>query len=360
MKAKVSVIVPIYNVAPYLPECLDSILAQTMGELEVILINDGSTDSSGSIADDYAKQDPRISVIHQENHGLSFARNKGLEEANAVYVMFIDSDDWIDTALIENLYKRALETKADLIACNFQEEYNYHSSEPSLELTGEIVDINYEHRSSIYYRLLSPKTYSGYVWNKLYRLSIIQQYGLQFVDNKKVGGEDGLFNLCFMLHLKRAASIQKPVYHYRQRSSSIMHTVRPEIISQYVSLIKSFVRYVAKHNMQEELEGTLPFIAYHYFYMGLQHNVNLQVPRKKVLDQIRQASIEPVFRELMGKLIRIQVLRKNIYGSPQAERMFRRVRTTTLAFLCLAGMHRTLYYTAKCWLWWLNRFESFS
>lgn len=121
MKPKISIVVPVYNVERFLSDCIESILNQTFRDIELILVNDGSTDQSGAICDQYAKHDERIVVIHKENGGQSSARNKGINAAKGDFVGFIDSDDWIQEDMYEVLYSKAIEADADIAACNIIE-----------------------------------------------------------------------------------------------------------------------------------------------------------------------------------------------------------------------------------------------
>ena len=116
----ISVIVPVYNVEKYLRQCLDSIVAQTYRDLEIILVDDGSIDASGAICDEYAVRDSRIKVVHQPNRGLSSARNTGLDLVSGEYTFFIDSDDWIHEKALERLLLAQAKTNADLVLCNYQ------------------------------------------------------------------------------------------------------------------------------------------------------------------------------------------------------------------------------------------------
>lgn len=121
----VSVIVPVYNVELYLKRCLDSIIKQTLANIEIILVDDGSTDNSGKICDEFAQKDFRISVIHKKNGGLSSARNAGLNIAKGKYIGFVDSDDWINQDYYENLYNIAKKTKSDIVSCKFNKSSKY-------------------------------------------------------------------------------------------------------------------------------------------------------------------------------------------------------------------------------------------
>ena len=119
MSDLVSVIIPVYNVGEYLQTCIDSVKRQTYKDLQIILVDDGSTDGSGLICDKAAKEDDRIRVIHRTNGGLSAARNSGIEEANGEYICFIDSDDWVDESFVERLYQLAEKDNADVAACGY-------------------------------------------------------------------------------------------------------------------------------------------------------------------------------------------------------------------------------------------------
>ena len=121
---KVSVIVPVYNVEPYLRQCLDSIVSQTLKDIEIILIDDGSTDGSGEICDEYKREDHRIRVIHKVNEGLSAARNDGIDASTAPYIMFADGDDWVEPEFCETPYRIAMDNKADLVLFCYNKVFN--------------------------------------------------------------------------------------------------------------------------------------------------------------------------------------------------------------------------------------------
>lgn len=117
---KVSIIVPIYNVEKYLDRCVQSLIHQTLKNIEIILVDDGSPDNCPAMCDEYAKQDNRIKVVHKKNAGLGMARNSGIEVATGEFVAFVDSDDYVDTSMFELLYKEALKTQADAVFCAYQ------------------------------------------------------------------------------------------------------------------------------------------------------------------------------------------------------------------------------------------------
>lgn len=168
---KVTVVVPVYNVENYLNRCINSIINQTLKEIEIILVDDGSTDKSGEICDEYLKKDNRIKVIHQKNLGLSAARNSGIKIAKSDYICFIDSDDYIETDMLAYLYKKALEYKSDIACCGFSNIYENGRKE---KVTIPDGDMTFSTEEALDIHLLS-----GYIdvvaWNKLYKTSLFKE-----------------------------------------------------------------------------------------------------------------------------------------------------------------------------------------
>ena len=166
----ISVIVPIYNVEKYMRNCIDSIINQTYKNLEIILVDDGSTDNSGKISDEYKNKDKRIKVLHKKNGGLSDARNKGLELSTGEYVLFIDSDDYIDRRMIEILYNNMKETNADISICKFKiiRDNKDFKQEDKIENKIEVYN-----RDSVFANFFNEKSLETIVaWNKLYKKEI--------------------------------------------------------------------------------------------------------------------------------------------------------------------------------------------
>ena len=166
MSELVSVVVPVYNVLPFLKRCLDSIICQTYSNLEIIIVDDGSTDGSGLVCDEYKKKDSRIKVIHRENGGLSEARNTGIEIFNGKYITFIDSDDWIEPSYVEYLYTLISENKADMVQCAFRYIDSNHKVYNKVSNTQEI--LVYEKKQATKDLLLTKHLFSS-AWGKLYQ-----------------------------------------------------------------------------------------------------------------------------------------------------------------------------------------------
>lgn len=220
----ISVIVPIYNVEEYLPTCIESILNQTYKDLEIILVDDGSTDKSGEICNGYAKQDNRCIVIHQSNKGLSEARNVGLDYAKGEYISFIDGDDYIHPQMLEILYEALQKGDYDFSMVTFKqvEQYKKENFIASINNNNTFI-VNGLNLMRRLYNINDPilkwsEINFQVVWNKLYKKNLIN--GLRF---KQTASEDTKFNNKIYLKTNSAILVNLPLYYWLQRPSSITH-----------------------------------------------------------------------------------------------------------------------------------------
>ncbi len=200
---KLSVIVPVYNVEPYLPACLDSLLAQTLKDLEILLVDDGSTDASGTIADRYAAEHPDIvRCLHVDNGGQGRARNFALPLARGEYLGFVDSDDWILPEMYERLCGLADETGADVAVCDFLERYDDGSERLAPAALQD-----------------HPLSFAGSCCNKVFRASLVR--GLRFPEG--LWYEDFFFSAVMLMRSQRTEYLREPLYIYRRGQPSTMH-----------------------------------------------------------------------------------------------------------------------------------------
>ncbi len=214
MKPLISVIVPVYQVVPYLQHCIESIINQTYHNLEIILVDDGSTDGSGELCDKYASRDYRIKVIHQENGGLSEARNRGIDISKGEYLSFVDSDDWIDERFIEAMYEISVEAKSDIVQCAFQNIIDECLCKEKRE--GNYTVYSAKDFSIATYTLLSWKC--NVVWNKLYKASLFD--AIRYPVGKI--HEDEFITYKLIWRANSIAVTNTRLYFYRQRTDSIM------------------------------------------------------------------------------------------------------------------------------------------
>lgn len=236
MNELISIIVPVYNVKEYLEKCVDSILNQTYKNIEIILINDGSTDGSKELCDEIAKKDDRIMVIHKENGGVSETRNIGIDKSKGEYISFVDSDDYITPDFCETLYKALKENNAEISSVKFrmvrengekifeegEDRYNTPSIETKIYEGNEIIKES-----------LLMKSFKSYVCTKLYKKELLQ-------DNKfKVGTnyEDLLFNYEVMKQANKLAYINKECYFYLKRRNSITATCSEKNLNDFIDVV---------------------------------------------------------------------------------------------------------------------------
>ena len=238
---KISIIVPVYNVEQYLPQCLDSIINQTFKDIEIICINDGSTDNSIKILEQYAQRDSRIKVLNQENQGLSVARNNGIAQATGEYVSFIDSDDFIHLEFLETLYQAIIQSNCDIAGCDFLKVY---SNEIPVKKNAK-----FKKYVSALDVLLNKKNFIHFnVWNKLYKREIIKD--IQFVENLYF--EDWVFNLCVFAQNTSFAWINAKLYGYRISSNSIMRSqFNEKKLQDYVRGIEIIAEYFQFNHPQQ-------------------------------------------------------------------------------------------------------------
>lgn len=236
----VSVIVPVYNTEKYLRECLDSVLGQTYESLEIILIDDGSTDSSGEICDEYARADDRVKVIHRENGGVSSARNLGMAEATGQYFQFIDADDLADRRLVSAMVECCESSGADIGICRHDSFDGSLDNKTYREPLGEtgVVEVN-----SISDKILNISSPS--IWKMIFRSGFIKTHMLSF-DESLVRGEDLLFGGQTLVSSKLIAIVNEHLYHYRAGvDSSIVSRKDPKSLTTLSALkkLKKFLKY---------------------------------------------------------------------------------------------------------------------
>lgn len=206
---KISVIVPVYNAENYLSACLDSILSQTCQDFEIILIDDGSKDASGQICDAYAGKDPRIQVVHQENGGVSRARNRGLELATGELISFIDSDDTLEPDMYELLVRVMQEHNADISHCGYK-----HIVGEEIRLVHDTKRVIPHHTQEALDCFVDGRLFGGGLWNKLYRRELLD--GLSFREDLK-NNEDILFNFEAFRRADCSVFADYPLYNYVAR-----------------------------------------------------------------------------------------------------------------------------------------------
>ena len=240
---KVSVIVPIYNVEKYLEKCINSLLSQTLEDIQIILVNDGSKDNSGNIAREYEKNNKnRIIYVEKENGGLSDARNHGLKYATGDFIAFLDSDDYIEKNAYEEMYNKAIEENADYVECDFIWEFPNKIR----------VDKQYPYKNK--------KEMLSFVrvvaWNKLIKRQLIIDNNLEFP--KGLRYEDVEFTYKLIPFINKFAYVDKPFIHYVQREGSIAN-VQNERTAEIFTVLDNVIEFYKKNNIYEKYRDELEY-----------------------------------------------------------------------------------------------------
>ena len=243
----ISLIVPIYNVGKYLPKCIESILNQTFKNFELILVNDGSTDNSGVVCDDYAKKDTRIKIIHKSNGGVSSARNAGLYVAKGEYIGFVDPDDYIDKNMYEKLYRLCIDNNSDIAICRFNREIN--GKIQNKESTEEIIELNNMeamnelfkgnlYRFSLCNKLFSKKCFNDVLFpEERIHEDLSTTYKL-FANSKKAV----YINYCGYIYVRRENSILTSTYNEKRLQAFIAWDEIIEFIDKnYYEIIEQVI-----------------------------------------------------------------------------------------------------------------------
>lgn len=240
---KVSVIVPIYNVEKYLEKCINSLLSQTLEDIQIILVNDGSKDNSGNIAKEYEKNNKdRVIYVEKENGGLSDARNYGLKYATGDFIAFLDSDDYIEKNAYEEMYNKAIEENADYVECDFIWEFHNKIR----------VDKQYPYKNK--------KEMLSFVrvvaWNKLIKRQLITDNNLEFP--KGLRYEDIEFTYKLIPFINKFAYVDKPFIHYVQRKGSIAN-VQNERTAEIFTVLDNVIEFYKKNNIYEKYRDELEY-----------------------------------------------------------------------------------------------------
>ena len=303
---KISIIIPVYNVEKYLKTCLDSVINQTYQNLEIILVNDGSTDNSGKICEEYKRTNSRIILIHKKNEGLSAARNTGLGIATGEYISFLDSDDYISNDMLETLYNRLVKTQSDMSVCSIQyvdDRGKLLPSKSPFTFNDTVLDQNE------FWKIYSSTGHTECVvaWNKLYKREILEH--LNYPKGKLREDE-------FLLHYivdrcSRICTISEGLIFYRQRSDSIMGNINSKSKLDYIEACFERMDFYIKKKNKFMIEETILRIIASVERDHVEFNENYKVLKAGIKSRIEK--IIPLMYSNRGKMILI-LYKYNIFS----------------------------------------------
>lgn len=246
----VSIIVPVYNVEKYLDECITSLVNQTYKNIEIILVNDGSKDSSGIKCEKWKIDNDRIKVIHKKNAGLGMARNTGLDHASGDYVIFVDSDDFTSEDMVEQLITRKIETSADTVFCSWIRYYDKNHMVPMIaRYHADVFDGNEVVVERVLMEMIATKPEERVdsflhmsVWHGLYSMKIINENKIRFPSEREFISEDIIYHIEYLTMSNCVAFLDKYLYYYRENNMSLTSVYNPERFNMEIKLYHEIVR----------------------------------------------------------------------------------------------------------------------
>ncbi len=318
-RISVSIIVPVYNVEKYLRTCIDSILAQTFRDFEVILVDDGSKDSSLQICREYAQNDKRIKVIHQENGRQTKARKTGLRQARGKYVYFVDSDDWLEPNLLDVAYKAAKKDNSDIVIFDSYFNYTNYQIPISQSIPAGVYD-----RQGLIKHVYPKMIYSGRffyfgvyaaMWTKLMRRSIVVP-NMMNVDERIRIGEDGVTSYAAMLDAQRVTVLKgQHLYHYRDNNVSITRSYYDgqfENVLMLIGALRGINDSKKVFNLNKQIDYYLMYNVHSIFYEEFYYKIN-----KSYRDRIK--TLKTIFN---NQTVRQAANRIEITGMPRKSKCF--------------------------------------
>ena len=278
---KISVIVPVYKAEAYLHRCVDSLLAQTFQDFEILLVDDGSPDKSGGICDEYARKDRRVRVFHKENGGVSSARNLGLENAKGEWICFVDADDWVEGEYLKELYSDVLLYNVDFVIHGYKMITLSGDEQKCEAYSNDLYDLD----TSICEMLVKQELYyRGSPCSKLYRNKILHEHNIYF-DCQVHYGEDLCFVLDYLYVIRNVYFSSKILYNYIQYQNSSVRQMFSfdEEYAGYVHLRNSFCKILSRANLKEN-----DYLSYWGWIASFLHRSILVIRSKQEFMQLTQ------------------------------------------------------------------------
>ena len=301
----ISVIVPVYNVEKYLRICIDSLLAQTYKNIEIIMVDDGSKDASGEICDEYAYKYEKCKVVHKKNAGLGMARNTGMENMEGEYVTFVDSDDWLMPDTIENLFRALMDNGVDMCKGGFQRVNN-----------GKIISIRkYQEecfkgekaKNELLPRMIgsSPTEHDSIemcVWGAIYKTDIIKKHNLKFVSERELISEDLVFNIDYMQFANGACTIGQTGYQYRLNNSSLSTSYRADRYQASVYFYKEMAKKIKELGYDNFVMLRLKRMFFIYLRMSIFQEVHLvsKLTMRQNVANIKSMCSDSIISEILN------------------------------------------------------------
>ena len=284
----ISIIIPVYNAEKYIEKCVDSLVNQTYKNLEIILVNDGSTDNSGSLCDSFAAKDDRIKVIHKQNGGVSSARNAGLDAAEGIYAAFVDSDDNLEITAYEKSVSEMQQHNLDLLIFGYETVFPDHSIKKYMDCT---MFTRYEYKENIAKYITSGVGFAS-TCHKVYRTEIINMFRIRFDETIKIN-EDGIFNCQYFTHSHYIKCIPDIFYHYNRSTGNSTDKGRIDYLPQGKRFAQAMIDAVQSKGLYSYAAEAI-----NDWYRDMLHvHLNYTLyPNDEISDQQRIATLEEFYK----------------------------------------------------------------
>ena len=285
----VTVIIPIYNVEKYLDRCVESVVNQTYKNLEIILVDDGSPDNCPEMCDNWAQKDCRIKVVHKQNAGLGMARNTGIENANGKYIFFFDSDDYVDTSIVEKCVISAEKYNSDAVIYGRSEVYDDGRIVPkglkapkeffnSQEVVNELLPAMYTYDMG----------FGVSAWGKMFSLDVFRKFSLRFVSEREIISEDAYFALEFFSRASAVSIVNESLYFYYKRGDSLSRVFRADRHAKNDVFYKKSMDYIKAENLPRRV--TTHFTARYHMYVlsAMKQLLSSDLPKKEKRARLKE------------------------------------------------------------------------
>lgn len=327
MNDLVSVVLPIYNVEQYLDQCIISIVNQTYKNLEIILVDDGSPDNCPKICDDWAQKDSRIKVVHKQNAGLGMARNTGIDNASGKFIFFFDSDDYVDTTIVEKCVLSAQQHHSDVVVFGRFDVYENGKIQPCALKNDKPV---YKHNEIVNTILPCVFTYElGFgvsAWGKMYNLDIFRNNNLRFVSEREIISEDAYFSLALFSKINVLSIVDESLYYYRKRSNSLSRIYKKDRQTKNDIFLNKCIDYIENENLPQHIGNHIK-ARYH----GLTLGTLMQISRCDLDKKEKRRELRSIYHnKTLRKTLTSEVLKLD-YKFP---RLFWRTLKLRLYPLC--------------------------
>lgn len=311
----VSVVIPVYNVEKYIDRCITSVVNQTYGNLEIILVDDGSHDSCPAICDEWAKKDSRIKVIHKENAGAGLARNTGVDNSDGEYVLFVDSDDYIDTETVKRCVSAAQNDGSDIVMFGRTDVKSNGKTEKRPILT----DIYYYKNGEVSEEILSglfinQKGFGVGVCGKLFNLDIIKKNGIRFHSERELLSEDAFFLVELFSHISSVSIVPENYYYYFQNEKSFSRTFKKNLQDMNDNFLANCIRACEKYGYSQKVVIHIKSRYLIYTLTGMKQIAAFDMPLKDKINEINKVFKNPTLKSVVTKdVIRLSKRQAKIF-----------------------------------------------